>query len=223
MKNVTPTNKLRFVWFGGEELGLLGSAYYVNNLTPTEASHIGYDLDADVFGTPNYIIGILDPAAPDFFSRTVPETFPNRVYKASQVSRDQSVEFFDQAGYNHEFLSPNGTDAINFNRIGVPASGLLTGQDCCKTQEEVNLFGGQLGNYEGNLGTFDGGCVDNPFRWCDNIDNVDPANFTLVSKAFANTVARMAFDTKIMSASNDYVTKTKPTLKGGTSRKFPAR
>jgi Zn-dependent M28 family amino/carboxypeptidase len=65
MKNVTPTNKLRFIWFGGEELGLLGSGYYVNNLTPTDASHIGYDLDADVFGTPNYIIGILDPAAPD--------------------------------------------------------------------------------------------------------------------------------------------------------------
>ena len=129
----------------------------------------------------------------------------------------------DQAGFNHEFLSPNGTDAINFNRIGVPASGLLTGQDCCKTQEEVNLFGGQLGNYEGNLGTFDGGCVDNPFRWCDNIDNVDPANFTLVSKAFANTVARMAFDTKIMSASNDYVTKTKPAIKGGAARRFPAK
>jgi hypothetical protein len=221
MKNVTPTNKLRFIWFGGEELGLLGSAYYVNNLTSTQASHIGYDLDADVFGTPNYIIGILDPAAPDFFSRTVPETFPNRVYKASQVSRDQSIDFFNQAGYNHEFLSPNGTDAINFNRIGVPASGLLTGQDCCKTQEEVNLFGGQLGNYEGNLGTFDGGCVDNPFRWCDDIDNVDPANFTLVSKAFANTVARMAFDTKIMSASNDYVTKTKPKLPAGGSRRFP--
>ena len=223
MKNVTPQNKLRFIWFGGEEVGLLGSGYYVNNLTKTQASHVGYDLDADVFGTPNYIIGILDPAAPDFFSRTVPETFPNRVYKASQVSRDQSVDFFSQAGYNHEFLSPNGTDAINFNRIGVPASGLLTGQDCCKLQEEVDLFGGQLGNYEGNLGTFDGGCVDNPFRWCDNIDNVDPANFTLVSKAFANTVARMAFDTKVMSASNDYVTKTKPTLTGGTSRKFPAK
>jgi hypothetical protein len=223
MKNVTPTNKLRFIWFGGEEVGLLGSGYYVNNLSSTLASHIGYDLDADVFGTPNYIIGILDPAAPDFFSGTVPETFPNRVYKASQVSRDQSVDFFTQAGYNHEFLSPNGTDAINFNRIGVPASGLLTGQDCCKTQDEVDLFGGQLGNYEGNLGTFDGGCVDNPFRWCDNIDNVDPANFTLVSKAFANTVARMAFDSKIMSASDDYVTNTKPTIKGGTSRKFPAK
>jgi Zn-dependent M28 family amino/carboxypeptidase len=223
MKNVNPTNKLRFIWFGGEELGLLGSEYYVNNLTRTEASHIGYDLDADVFGTPNYIIGILDPAAPDFFRRIVPETFPNRVYKASQVSRDQSVAFFDAAGLNHEFLSPNGTDAINFNRIGIPASGLLTGQDCCKSQEEVDLFGGQLGNYEGNLGTFDGGCVDNPFRWCDNIDNVDPANFTLMSKAFANTVVRMAFDNKVMSASNDYIAKTKPKVKGGESRRHPAQ
>ena len=74
-----------------------------------------------------------------------------------------------------------------------PASGLLTGQDCCKTQEEVDLFGGFLGNYDGNIQSFDGGCVDNPFRWCDNIENVDPGNFELMSKAFANTVARMAF------------------------------
>jgi hypothetical protein len=223
MKNVNPRNKLRFIWFGGEELGLLGSEYYVNNLTKAQASHIGYDLDADVFGTPNYIIGILDPAAPDFFSRVVPATFPNRVYKASQVSRDQSVDFFDQAGFNHEFLSPNGTDAFSFNAIGIPASGLLTGQDCCKSQEEVDLFGGQLGNYEGNLGTFDGGCVDNPFRWCDNLDNVDPDNLTLMSKAFANTVVRMAFDTKIMSASNDYIAKSKPKVTGGVARKFAAR
>ena len=50
-----PRNKLRFIWFGGEELGLLGSAYYVNNLSSTELSHIGYDLDADVTATPNYI------------------------------------------------------------------------------------------------------------------------------------------------------------------------
>jgi hypothetical protein len=218
MKNVNPLNKVRFIWFGGEELGLLGSEYYINNLTKTEASHIGYDLDADVFGTPNYIIGILDPAAPDFFSRIVPATFPNRVYKASQVSRDQSVDFFDTAGFNHEFLSPNGTDAFSFNAIGIPASGLLTGQDCCKSQEEVDLFGGQLGNYEGNLGTFDGGCVDNPFRWCDNITNVDPTNLTLMSKAFANTVVQMAFDNKVMSASNDYVAKSKPKVTGGVAR-----
>jgi Zn-dependent M28 family amino/carboxypeptidase len=223
MKNVVPLNKLRFIWFGGEELGLLGSQFYVNNLTSSEASHIGYDLDADVFGTPNYIIGILDPAAVDFFSRTVPATFPNRVYKASQVSRDQSVAFFNNAGFNHEFLSPNGTDAFSFNQIGIPASGLLTGQDCCKSQEEVDLFGGLLGNYEGNVGTFDGGCVDRPFLWCDNLDNVDPANLTLMSKAFASTVVQMAFDIKLMSASNDYVAKSKPKVTGGVARGFVAK
>jgi len=204
MKNVNPANHLRFIWFGGEELGLFGSQFYVNNLAPTQASHISYDLDADVFGTPNYLIGILDPAAPDLFSKQVPETFPNKVYKPSQVARDQAIAFFDQAGFNHELISPNGTDAIWFNRIGVPASGLLTGQDCCKTQQEVDLFGGQTGNFEGNLGTTDGGCVDNPFRWCDNWpDNVDADNLTLMSKAMADMVVRQAFNTKIASNSNN--------------------
>src|SRR4029453_14966309 len=71
MKNVTPRNKLRFIWFGGEELGLLGSEYYVDNLSGSDRSSIFYDLDADVTATPNYSIGVLDPAAPDFFGRTV--------------------------------------------------------------------------------------------------------------------------------------------------------
>src|SRR5438552_3466789 len=88
MKNVNPTNKLRFIWFGGEELGLLGSTYYVNNLSSNDLSHIGYDLDADVTATPNYIIGVLDPAAPNFFGGAA-STFPNRVYKASTVAQDR--------------------------------------------------------------------------------------------------------------------------------------
>jgi hypothetical protein len=223
MKNVNPLNKLRFIWFGGEELGLLGSKYYVDNLSSTELSHIGYDLDADVTATPNYIIGILDPAAPDFFSRTVPATFPNRVYKASTVSRDQSIEYFDSVGLNHELLSPNGTDAFSFNEVGIPASGLLTGQDCCKTQEEVDLFGGSLGKLEGfNEPSAIGGCVDNPFLWCDNLDNNVPEVLTFMSKAFANTVVRMAFDNKVMSASDNTVYKPNP-VASGTSRRFPGK
>src|SRR5207244_9351943 len=89
MKNVTPLNKLRFIWFGGEELGLLGSAAYVNSLSPSELSKIGYDLDADVTATPNYVVGVLDPAAVDFFTRTVSTTFPPQVYQPSTVARDQ--------------------------------------------------------------------------------------------------------------------------------------
>ncbi len=223
MKNVNPRNKLRFIWFGGEELGLLGSAYYINNLSSNELSHIGYDLDADVTATPNYVIGVLDPAGPDLFSRTVTATFPNRVYKASTISRDQAIAYFGSIGLNHELFSPVGTDAFSFNAVGIPAGGLLTGQDCCKTRAEVDLFGGYLGNYEGNIPSFDGGCVDNPFRWCDNLDNNnDPAVLTFMSKAFATMVVQMAFDTKVMSASSSVVYKKKLPIAGEVGRRFVA-
>jgi Zn-dependent M28 family amino/carboxypeptidase len=223
MKNVNPLNKLRFIWFGGEELGLLGSSFYINDLSPPELSHIGYDLDADVTATPNYTIGILDPAGPDLFSRTVSATFPNRVYKASTVSRDQSIDYFNSIGLNHELFSPVGTDAFSFNTVGIPAGGLLTGQDCCKNQQQVDLFGGSLGNYEGNVPSFDGGCVDNPFLWCDNLSNNDPNVLTFMSKAFANMVVRMAFDTKVMSASSSVVYKKKLPIAGEVSRRFVAQ
>ena len=223
MKNVDPLNKLRFIWYGGEELGLLGSSYYVNNLSKTELSHIGYDLDADVTATPNYSIGVLDPAAPDLFGRTVTATFPNRVYKASTVARDQAIEYFDSTDRNHILFSPVGTDAFSFNAVGIPASGVLTGQDCCKTQEEVGLFGGFVGNYEGNVPSFDGGCVDNPFLWCDNLNNNDPGVLTFMSRGFANMVVQMAFDTKVMSASNNAVIKKKLPIPGETARGFTTK
>jgi Zn-dependent M28 family amino/carboxypeptidase len=220
MKNVTPRNKLRFIWFGGEELGLLGSSFYVNNLSSTERNKIGYDLDADVTATPNYVVGVLDPAGPDLFGGTSTATFPNRVYKASGIARDIGVNYFTSIGKNHVFFSPVGTDAISFNNVGIPASGVLTGQDCCKSQAEVNLFGGFLGNFEGNIPGFDGGCVDNPFIWCDNLSNNDKDVLTFMSKGFAAMVLAMAFDTKVMSSSGNAVFNKKLPYAGETSRKF---
>jgi hypothetical protein len=220
MKNVNPTNKLRFIWFGGEELGLLGSQYYVDNLSSTDLSHIGYDLDADVTATPNYTVGVLDPAAGDLFTGTSSSTFPNRVYKASIIARDAGVDYFTSIGKNHEFFSPVGTDAISFNNVGIPASGVLTGQDCCKTQAEVDLFGGFTGNFEGNIPSFDGGCVDNAFLWCDNLSNNDFDVMTFMSKGFATMVLRMAFDTKVMSASGSAVYKKKLPIADEVGRHF---
>jgi peptidase M28-like protein/PA domain-containing protein len=220
MKNVNPTNHLRFIWFGGEELGLLGSAFYVNSLSPSELSHIGYDLDADVTATPNYTLGILDPAARNLFGTgTTANTFPNRVYKASLIGRDAGVDYLNSQQQNHEFFSPTGTDAFEFNLAGIPASGVLTGQDCCKTQAEVDLFGGHTGIFEG---VEPGGCVDNPFLWCDNLDNNDFNVMTLVSRDFANMVLTMAFDTKVMSASSSVVLNKKTAISQETgSRHFP--
>jgi hypothetical protein len=207
MRKVHPRNKLRFIWFGGEELGLLGSKYYVNNLSPSDLSKIGYDLDADVTATPNYVVGVLDPAGVDLFGRTVSTTFPPQVYQPSTVARDQGIQYFTSIGLNHELFSPVGTDAFTFNMAGIPASGVLTGQDCCKTQGDVNLFGGSLGNFEGNVPSFDGGCVDNPFRWCDNLSNNDPRVLTFMSQGFANMVVQMAFNTTVLASGGKSVHK----------------
>jgi hypothetical protein len=207
MRKVHPRNKLRFIWFGGEELGLLGSTAYVNSLSPSDLSKIGYDLDADVTATPNYVVGVLDPAGVDLFGRTVSTTFPPQVYQPSTVARDQGIQYFTSIGLNHELFSPVGTDAFNFNMAGIPASGVLTGQDCCKTQGDVNLFGGSLGNFEGNVPSSDGGCVDNPFRWCDNLSNNDPRVLTFMSQGFANMVVQMAFNTTVLASGGKSVHK----------------
>src|SRR5581483_7811487 len=108
MKNVTPRNKLRFIWFGGEVLGLLGSSYYINNLSSEDLSHIAYDLDADVTATPNYIIGVLDPgeARPRDRGTNSALPFPSSVYQRSTVARDEAVSYLNSLGLNHEFLSP---------------------------------------------------------------------------------------------------------------------
>jgi hypothetical protein len=193
MARVRPRNQMRFIWFGGEELGLLGSKAYVASLSPADLGRIGYDLDADVTATPNYDIGVLDPAAVDFFGRTVSTQFPANVYEPSMIARDQAIDYFDSQGLNHILFSPIGTDAQTFNLAGVPASGVLTGQDCCKTQEEVDLFGGYTGNYEGTVPSTDGGCVDLPFRWCDNLGNNNPAVMTFMSRGFGQMVVHMAF------------------------------
>ena len=220
MKKVHPRNKLRFIWFGGEELGLLGSHYYVDNLSPSELGRIRYDLDADVTATPNYIIGVLDPAGVDLFGRTVSTQFPPQVYAPSLVARDQLINYFDSIGKQHETFSPVGTDAFSFNMAGVPASGVLTGQDCCKSQDEVNMFGGYTGNFEGNIPSFDGGCVDNPFRWCDNLDNNDKNVMTFVSKAFADSTVRMAFDKSVIWAGDNAAPKN---AKANLGRTVPRR
>jgi peptidase M28-like protein/PA domain-containing protein len=234
MRKVHPRNKLRFIWFGGEELGLLGSDYYVHHLTAEELSHISYDLDADVTATPNYLIGVLDPAGPDLFSRTVSTTFPANVYEPSKIARDYGVDYLDSIDKNHLFLSPVGTDAFWFNMVGVPASGVLTGQDCCKPQSDVDLFGGQLGNFEGNLGTFDGGCVDNPFRWCDNLDNNDPEVMTFMSRTFDNMVIRMAMNNDFSGRNQQRLSRARAAMRarsrpvarrsrGKVARRFTAR
>jgi len=53
-------NRLRFIWFGAEELGLLGSRYYVNNLSAAEKDDIMAMLNFDMVGSPNFVRFVYD-------------------------------------------------------------------------------------------------------------------------------------------------------------------
>ncbi len=213
LKNTNTRNKLRFIWFGGEELGLLGSNYYVNVNPPKDLDKIKFDLDADVLATPNYVAGVLDPKdGVALFGRTPGTPMPPSIWAPSAIGRDYGIDYLNSIGQNHILFSADGTDAFEFQLAGIPASGVLTGQDCCKLPTDVALFGGYEGNFEGNVPSFDGGCVDNPFRWCDNLDNNDPTVLTWMSKTFANMVGHMAYDTQVFNApnSNGHVKNTAP-------------
>ena len=56
-------NKVRFAWWGAEELGLLGSTHYVNDLVataPAALDDIATYLNYDMVGSPNFRIGVYD-------------------------------------------------------------------------------------------------------------------------------------------------------------------
>ena len=204
LKNTNTRNKLRFIWFGGEELGLLGSKYYVNTLPASELAKIKFDLDADVTATPNYVAGILDPKdGVQLFSRDPGTPMPPSIWAPSAIGRDFGIDYLNSIGKNHLLFSADGTDAFEFQQAGIPASGVLTGQDCCKLASDVALFGGYEGNFEGTVPGDDGGCVDNPFRWCDNLSNNDPVVMTWMSKTFANMVGHMAYDTHVFNSATN--------------------
>ena len=227
LKNTNTRNKLRFIWFGGEELGLLGSDFYVNTLPATELAKIKFDLDADVLATPNYVAGVLDPKdGVQLFGRDPGTPMDPSIWAPSAIARDYGIQYLSSIGQNSILFSADGTDAFMFQLAGIPASGVLTGQDCCKLASDVALFGGFEGNFEGTVPGDDGGCVDNPFRWCDNLSNNDPEVLTFMSKAFANMVGHMAYDTQVFNSSQragGHLTAHTPkrqagTLKGAVTR-----
>jgi hypothetical protein len=188
----TPTrNQLRYIWFGGEEIGLFGSKYYTRNLPPAELHRIVFDIDADVTATPNF--AILVAAAKNAHDA---KRFPPNVVPGSRVGNRYFLDYFGRIGIAAQLagFGNDGTDSHSFSVVGVPNTGILTQQDCCKSEGEVNVWGGFTGNYEGDIPSHNGGCVDQPHRWCDNLSNNDPFVLEFVSKAVGYVTYRLAND-----------------------------
>jgi Zn-dependent M28 family amino/carboxypeptidase len=59
-KDLEPRQQIRFMGFGGEEEGLVGSTYYTEHLTPTQASKIMVMIDTDMISSPNFARFVYD-------------------------------------------------------------------------------------------------------------------------------------------------------------------
>ncbi|MFI0923200.1 M28 family metallopeptidase [Streptomyces sp. NPDC021012] len=121
-----PTKHLRFAWWGAEELGLVGSQYYVNNLPSTERSKISGYLNFDMIGSPN----------PGYF-----------VYDDDPTLEQTFKDYFTGLGIPTEIETEGDgrSDHAPFKNVGIPVGGLFSGADYIKTAAQAQKWGGTSG------------------------------------------------------------------------------
>ncbi|KAF2467161.1 aminopeptidase-like protein Y [Lindgomyces ingoldianus] len=128
LENFSVKNKVRFAWWGAEENGLLGSAYYTKHLNASAASSILTYLNFDmvsrgyfgVFDGDGSTHGLAGPPGSDVIEKTFVE---------DMTSKGINVTAARFTG---------GSDYASFMSIGKPVGGLHTGtgveQDPCYHQ-----------------------------------------------------------------------------------------
>jgi aminopeptidase S len=160
-----PQKHIRFGWWGAEELGLVGSNHYVNNLPTTERSKLKGYLNFDMIGSPN----------PGYF-----------VYSASgQPTGSLQLQQTLQAAFSvpTELTSVGGrSDHAAFARAGIPIGGTFTGAEVIKTAAQAQKWGGTSGV------AFDR-CYH---RSCDTITNVNATALDRNSDAIAYALWTLA-------------------------------
>lgn len=135
----TPQNSLRFAWWGAEEYGLLGSTYYVDDLTATELDEIAAYLNFDMVGSPNFIYGVYDA---DESSYPAPVAVP----EGSIALEDLFEAYYSVNDIPYEDSEFSGrSDYQAFIEAGIPSSGLFTGAEVVKSEEQQEIWGGTAG------------------------------------------------------------------------------
>jgi carboxypeptidase Q len=165
-------NAVRFSWWAAEELGDIGSGYYVDTLPAEELAKIRLYLNFDMIASPNYIYAIYDGDGSSFGIAGAPGSD-----KAEYLFEDF---FRDEEGLPYTSTEFDGrSDYGPFLEAGVPCGGLFTGAEGIKTEEEAAIFGGEAGewydvNYHGPG---------------DNVKNLNMGAFLHNTKAIVHAVA----------------------------------
>ncbi|MFG3309145.1 M28 family metallopeptidase [Streptomyces wuyuanensis] len=154
-----PAKHLRFAWWGAEELGLVGSRYYVNNLPSAERSKISGYLNFDMIGSPNpgYFVYDDDPA--------IEQTFKD-FYAGLGVPTEIETE------------GDGRSDHASFKNVGIAVGGLFTGASRAKSSAQAQKWGGTAGQ------AFDR-CYHSS---CDTMSNINDTALDRNSDAIAHAV-----------------------------------
>ncbi|KAF2499683.1 putative aminopeptidase [Lophium mytilinum] len=163
-------NCVRFAWWAGEEEGLLGSDYYVSQLSAAENKKIRLFMDYDMLASPNYAYQVYNAT-----------NALNPV--GSEELRDLYVDWYKKEGLNYTFIAFDGrSDYDGFIRHGIPGGGIATGAEGVKTRKEAEMFGGREGEW------FDP-CYH---QLCDGVSNCDLEAWEVNARLVAHSVATYA-------------------------------
>ncbi|KPC78756.1 MULTISPECIES: M28 family metallopeptidase [Streptomyces] len=123
---LAPDKHLRFAWWGAEELGLVGSKYYVNSLASTERAKLAGYLNFDMIGSPNagYFVYDDDPV--------IEQTFKD-YYAGLSIPTEIETE------------GDGRSDHAPFKSAGVPVGGLFSGASNTKSSAQAQKWGGTAG------------------------------------------------------------------------------
>jgi Zn-dependent M28 family amino/carboxypeptidase len=138
----TPRNKIRFMWYGAEEFGLIGSTFYVNSLSAAEQDRIALMLNFDMVGSPNFVRFVYDGDNSAFPVGPGAAAGPPGSGEIERVFSD----YFDSQGLATEETAFSGrSDYGPFIAVGIPAGGLFTGAEGIKTAAQAEVYGGTAG------------------------------------------------------------------------------
>ena len=186
-KKYTPQNTLRFAWWGAEESGLIGSFEYFTNtdfglleVAPDEIDKIAAYVNFDMVASPNFIYGVYD-ADQSTFEAPVP------VPEGSAALEDLFEAYYSIEGVPYEDTEFSGrSDYQVFILLDIPSSGLFTGAEGIKTDEQAGIWGGTAGDQ-----------YDPCYHLaCDTFDNVGVEPLEVNIDAIAYSIFNLAATTE---------------------------
>ena len=169
-----PANRVRFAFWGAEESGLLGSEYYVSQLSDEEIAQHALNLNFDMVGSPNGARFVYDGDG-SAFGQAGPEG-------SAEIEKVFADYFASEGLASAETEFSGRSDYAPFIAAGIPAGGLFTGAEGIKTEDEAAIFGGTAGKaYDPCYHTA-----------CDDLTNIDEKLLGQMSDAVAHATATFA-------------------------------